>query len=207
MNCSPLDKALGSQGLVITGLEQDPVMNVGHVSKDLHKLKPKSGSVKGKKEYARGRVILPFPISAAAAKDDIISTTSNISSLTSHTDWSSSISKISPEMNGEFIFGANPDFKMGDQLGPVDYGDAVGDLGGNPSLNSMEISPPANGDECRTGSLAIDKFGLGKEERNVAEDQIQAGSADALCGNDAGQRPDEDGRMGFDGGSDTPASI
>ena len=207
VNCSPLDKALGSQGLVITGLEQDPVVNVGHVSKDLHKLKPKSGSVKGKKEYARGRVILPFPISAAAAKDDIISTTSNISSLTSHSDWSSSISKISPEMNGEFIFGANPDFKVGNQLGPVDYGDAVGDLEGNPSLNGMEISPPANGDECRNGSLAIDKSGLGKEARNVAEDQIQAGSDDALCGNDAGQRPDEDGRMGFDGGSDTPASI
>ena len=110
-------------------------------------------------------------------------------------------------MNGEFIFGANPDFKMGDQLGPVDYGDADGDLGGNPSLNSMEISPPANGDECRTGSLAIDKSSLGKEARNVAEDQIQAGSANALCGNDARQRPDEDGRMGFDGGSDTPVSI
>ena len=41
----------------------------------------------------------------------------------------------------------------------------------------------------------------------MAKDQIQAGSDDALCGNDARQKPDEDGRMGFDGGSDTPVSI
>ena len=155
----------------------------------------------------RGRVILPIPISAAAAKGDTISATSNKSSLAFHTDWSSSISKIRSEINGEFIFGANPDFKMGDQLGPVDYGDADGDLGGNPRLNSMETSPPVHADECRPGFLAINKSGLGREARTVAEASIQVGSANALCGNDAGQRPDEDVRMGFDGGSDNPASI
>ena len=37
LSCSPLDKLLISNGLVIMGLDQDPVVNVGCVSKELHK--------------------------------------------------------------------------------------------------------------------------------------------------------------------------
>jgi len=96
---------------------------------------------------------------------------------------------------------------MGDQLGRVGYGDVEGDYGGNPSLHSTEVFLPFSADECRLGLPAIDKSGLGNEERTKVEASLQAGSAGALCGIDARQRPDKDVRMGFDGGSDTPASI
>ena len=96
---------------------------------------------------------------------------------------------------------------MGDQLGRVDYEDVRGDYGGNPSLHSMETPLPFSADECRPGLPTIDKPSLGTEERTVVEASLQARSVGALCGIDARHRPDEDVRIGFDGGSNTPTSI
>ena len=186
LSCSPLDNLLISNGLVITGLDQDPVVNVGRVSKELHKQKPKSGSVKGKKDYARSREVLSIPISAKLDKGSLIIAASDEKSLSTHANWSSSISKLHPEINGEFIFSANPDINMGDQLRRVGYGDAGGDYGGNPSLHSTEVSLPFSVDECRPGLPAIDKSGLGNEERTKVEALLQAGSVGALCGIDVG---------------------
>lgn len=64
--------------------------------------------------------------------------------------------------------------------------------------------------------LAIDKTGLGTQERTVVEASLhhtkagrseQAGSLGALSRIDAGQRPDKDDCMEFGAGSDTLASI
>ena len=185
LSCSSLDKLLISNGLVIMGLDQDPVVSVGRTNEELHKQKPKSGLVKGKKNFARSKAALPIPISAALDKGSLITATSDKKSLSTHADWSSSISKFRPKINGKFIFSANPDINMGDQLGRVDYEDAGGDYGGNPSLHSMETPLPFSADECRTGLPTIDKPSLGTEERTVVEASLQARSVGALCGIDA----------------------
>lgn len=100
---------------------------MGRASKELHKHKPNSSLVKGKKEYTRSRAVLFNPISAASDKAYPTTAASNKISLSTHADWSTSISKLCPEICGEFIFGANPNINMGDQLGRVDYGDAESD--------------------------------------------------------------------------------
>ena len=141
--------------LVITSLDQDSVVNVSRASKELHKQKPKFGSVKGKKDHAHSRSVLPIPINAASDKGSLITATSDKKILSTPVDWSSSISKLCPEINGEFIFGANPGINMGNQLGRVDYGDAEGDYGGNQSLHSMETSLPFSVDECGQGYLPL----------------------------------------------------
>ena len=207
MSYSSLNKLLISNDLVIMSLDQDSVVNVSRASKELHKQKPKFGSVKGKKDHVCSRSVLPIPISAASNKGFLIIATSDKKILSTLADWSSSISKICPEINGEFIFGANPGINMGDQLGWVDYGDAEGDYGGNQSLHSMETSLPFSVNECGPRLPAINKSDLGIEKRSVVEASLQARSVGALCGIDAEQGPDEDVRMGFDGGSDIPASI
>ena len=151
LSCSFPEELLISNGLVIMGLEPNPVVNLGCNSKELHKQKPKSSSVKGKNEYTHSRAVLPVHINATSDKGSPITAASNKKSLSTHVDWSISISKQCPEINGEFIFGANPDINIGDQLGRVDYGYAEDDYGGNPSLHHMETSLPFSADECRPG--------------------------------------------------------
>ena len=77
LSCSLLDKLLISNGLVIMGLDQDPVVSVGRTNEELHKQKPKSGLVKGKRDFARSKAALPIPISAALDKGSLITATSD----------------------------------------------------------------------------------------------------------------------------------
>ena len=114
LSCSSLDKLLISNGLVITGLDQDPIVSVGRTNEELQKQKPKFGLVKGKKDFAHSEAALPIPISAALDKGSLITATSDKKSLSIHADWSSRISKLRPKINGKFIFSANPDINMGD---------------------------------------------------------------------------------------------
>lgn len=189
---------------------------MGRVNKELHKQKPKSNSVKGKKDFARNKAALSIPITDISDRAYPITAASNKKSISNLADWSTNISKLRSEISGEFIFGANPEVNMGDQLGRGGFGDAEGEFRGNPRLHSMDISLPSSADECKPGLLAIDNSGLGIEESSMVEASIhhaaagskeQVGSLNALCGIDVGQMPGEDVHMEFDVGSDIPASC
>ena len=91
---------------------------MGRTSKELNKQKSKTNSVKGKIEFARNRALLYTPIIAASRKKKTpITVASDKTSFSTPADWSTSISKLRTELNGEFKFGANLDSKMGDQCG------------------------------------------------------------------------------------------
>ncbi|XP_050255268.1 uncharacterized protein LOC126701193 [Quercus robur] len=136
LSTSPLDEHLTTflSGLVSTSSGQNPIESMGRSSKDLNKHEPKTNSVKGKKEFAHNKALLPTYITAASDKATFILAASDKTSFSTPTDWSTSISKLRTKLNGEFKFGAKPNNKMGNQRGRVDCGDFEGDCRGNPSL-------------------------------------------------------------------------
>lgn len=172
LSLSPPKKQLTtfSNGIVSKGSGQNSVEGMGRASKELNKQKPKTNSVKGKKEFTRNRALLSSPIIAASDK----------TSFSTSADWSTRISKLRTELNGEFKFGTNLDSKMGGQCGWADSGDSEGDYRGNLSSpntphglvqcqtsNNMEASIPSNVDECSPGLPAIDRSGVETNGRTM----------------------------------------
>ena len=200
-----------SCGLGSSGPNQKNVKSVGRSVKEMSK--PKTGSVKGKKEIARNGV------SAAAASTTLDKATFNVAvsdkpRFSTPSDWSSCISNIRSEMNSEFKFGAKPDSNVGDHRDRSSCGDTV--WAENRSLNtklnhgsilSMDVLSSDHGH----GSTSIDRGGLGTIGRSVVGNRSRHSSDEnGDCEAEAGQRPDErngeEDRMESDGGSDFPTS-
>ena len=200
-----------SCGLGSSGPNQKNVESVGRSGKEMSK--PKTGSVKGKKEIARNRT------SAAAASTTLDKATSIVAvsdkpRLFTPSDWSLCISNIRSEMNGEFKFGAKPDNNLGAHRDRNSCGDTVWaenlslttklDHG---SVQSMDVLSTEHG----LGSTSIDRGGLGTVRRSVVDNRnMHSSDENGHCKAEAGQRPDErkdeEDRMESDGGSDFPTS-
>ena len=210
---SPLvDQSLTfSCGLGSSGPNQKYVESVGRFVKEMSK--PKTGSVKGKKEIARNRA------SAAAASTTLDKATSNVAvsdkpRLSTPSDWSSCISNIRSKMNGEFKFGAEPDSNVGDHRDQSSCGDIV--WAENRSLTtklnhglvqSMDVLSTEHGH----GSTSIDRGGLGTVGIFVVDNRTkhssdENGDCEAEAGQSLDERNGEEDWMEFDGGSDFPTS-
>lgn len=112
------------------------------------KTKPKSNSVKGKKEVARARHPQHSPISAANLRDNVL--TPSV--------WFASISALKTEVNGEFIFGVNSNNNVGDLCVREDHGNAEKNSRRNSGSSNMHI-------KFNNGVTPSDRHNLGTEER------------------------------------------
>lgn len=154
LSASLLDEQLTNfaSGLVAMGLGQNHLESKGRASKELNKRKPKTNSVKGKKEVARNKASLPNPIIVALDKASPTLAASDKTSFSTPIDWSTSISKLRTELNREFKFSAKLDNKM---------------------PNKMEVAISTNTIEYSLGILVIDSFGLGSDGRTMVEIPLQ----------------------------------
>nr|POE60209.1 hypothetical protein CFP56_25409 [Quercus suber] len=105
------------------------------------KTKPKSNSVKGKKEAAPARHLHHSPSSAANRRDNVL--TPSV--------WSANISALNSEVNGDFIFGVNSINNVGDLCGREDQ---------DPGSSNVHI-------ELNSGVIPSDRQKLGNEERHA----------------------------------------
>ena len=162
----------------------------------MNNLKSKTYSVNGKKEIACNRAILLASTSVASDKATPNVTTLEKASFSTPSDWSTSISKIRTELNGEFKFGAKPNNKVGDHRGRVSCGDTDWAEKLNLSIElthgSVQSVDASMSTEHSHGIPAIDRVGLGIVGILVV-DNLSRHSRDGRvgCEPDAGQRPDE----------------
>ena len=196
-----------SCGLVSSGPTQKNVESVGWSSKDLNNLKSKIGSVKGKKEIARNRASVSVSDKATSNVAVLEKTSFSIPS-----DWSTSISKIRTELNGEFKFGAKPNNKVGDHRGRISCGDtdwakklSLSTELTHGSVQSMDFMSTEHGHR----SPSINRGRLGIVGRPVVDNWSRHSSDGSVdCEADTGQRPyernGEEDRMESDGGSEIP---
>ena len=187
---------------------------MGWSSKDLNNLKSKIGSVKGKKEIVRNRASVSATTSTVSNKATSNVAVSEKTSFSTPSDWSTSISKIRTELNGEFKFDAKPDNKVGDHRGRISCGDtdwaeklSLSTELTHGSFQSMDFMSTEHGH----GSPSIDRGGFGTVGRPVVDNRSKHnsdGNVDFEA--DAGQRPyernGEEDRMESDGGSEIPTS-
>ena len=187
---------------------------MGWSSKDLNNLKSKIGSVKGKKEIARNRASVSATTSTVSDKATSNVAVSEKTSFSTPSDWSTSISKIRTELNGEFKFSAKPDNKVGDHRGWISYGDtdwaeklSLSTELTHGSVQSMDFMSTEHGH----GSPSIDRGRLWTVGRPVVDNRSRHSSDGSVdCEADAGPRPyernGEEDRMESDGGSEIPTS-
>ena len=203
-----------SCGLVSSGPTQKNVESVGWSSKDLNNLKSKIGSVKGKKEIARNRASVSATTSTVSDKATSNVAVSEKTSFSTPSDWSTSISKIRTELNGEFKFSAKPDNKVGDHRGWISYGDtdwaeklSLSTELTHGSVQSMDFMSTEHGH----GSPSIDRGRLWTVGRPVVDNRSRHSSDGSVdCEANAGPRPyernGEEDQMESDGGSEIPTS-
>lgn len=150
---------VNAKDLMNTDLGHDSLENLDRISHGSVIVKPKSISVKGKKDFARSR--------APHTNSSQIGHTKEIKNTNS--EWTLSICMIQADKNGGFKFGSNSGNEMGDQCGRRDSGDSASDHRGNKSTphshHGVVRSKAPTGMEDGV-SIDVDKFNAGLSPSN-----------------------------------------